>query len=252
MAGDAHQRAFHLYRALPTTLQRVIRMIYDEYVIPSSFGPSYERGFVERFFSSAEEYEEFVQEFQEMNVMELVKDARQEHRKLTGHGRFAAINRYTPSRLYALVRKLQPDIVVETGVCNGVSTWITLHALEQNGRGELRSVDYPDSERIPNGRDPGWIIPDDLRGRWELTMGLSQAELPGVIDDLDSIDLFLSDTKASILDEELDIVWPKLSDGAVIIADDVHKSGVFAEVTKRRPVDSGYLAPNVGYLVKRA
>lgn len=248
---DWHRRALQTYRRLPGPLQRIVRTVYEDHLKGSTVAPNYRRTFVSRFFESEAEFESYVAEFEDSDVLATIEEARTEHRRRTGHGRFAAINQFTHPRLYALVRKLDPETVVETGVCNGVSTYIVLRALEANGHGHLYSVDYPDEERIPDGEQPGWIVPDDLRDRWSLTVGLSQDELPGTISDLDAIDLFLHDTKASILDEELDIVWSKLARGAVITADDVHESDVFGTVVASRQVQHGYVAPNVGYLVKQ-
>jgi len=249
---DWHRRAFQTYSHLPGPLQRIVRRVYENYMQGSDVAPNYKQEFVRTFFETEREFQRFVDEFERSGLMETIDESQATHRRLTGHGKFAAINQFTHPRLYALVRKLQPDTVVETGVCNGVSTYVVLRALEENGHGELHSVDYPDPERIPDGEQPGWIIPDGLRGRWSLTEGMSQEEFPGVVAGLDEIDLFLHDTMASILDDELEIVWPKLVRGAVVTADDIHKSGVFSEITARRTVDYGHVAPNVGYLIRRA
>lgn len=248
---DWHRRAFRVYDRLPEPFKLVVRNVYVDRLQGSRVAPNYKRGFVDRFFASEAEFDTYVAEFEISSVMENINRSREEHRQRTGHGQFAAINQFTHPRLYALVRKLEPDTIVETGVCNGVSTYIVLQALEENGKGNLYSIDYPDPDRIPDGEDPGWIIPDDLRHRWSLTKGLSQDELPGVVADLDGIDLFIHDTMASIFDEELDIVWPKLAPDAVITADDIHKSDVFSEVVRTRNAEHGHVAPNVGYLVKR-
>lgn len=248
---DWHRLAFLTYRKMPRPLQRVVRSVYEENLRGSRLTPNYRRGFVRRFFDGEEEFESFVEEFERSGIRERIEASRAEHRRLTGHGRFAAINTFTHTRLYALVRKLRPETVVETGVCNGVSTYIVLEALEMNDRGHLYSADYPDPDRIPDGMDPGWIIPDELRSRWTLNQGLSQEELPDMVSAVESIDLFIHDTKADILDKELEIVWPKLVDGAVVTADDVHQSDVFSEVKRTRNVEAGYVAPNVGYLIKR-
>lgn len=245
-----HRRAFQTYQRLPRPVQTVVRTAYEKYLEGSTVAPNYRRSFIQQFFESEAEFETYVTEFERSGVRDALESARVEHRRRTNHGRFAAINQFTHPRLYALVRKLQPETVVETGVCNGVSTYIVLQALEENGNGHLHSVDYPDTDRIPDGEEPGWIIPDDLRSRWSLTKGLSQDELPSVADRLE-IDLFLHDTMAEVLDEELNIVWPYLVQGAVITADDVHKSDVFSRVVERRDVNHGHVAPNVGYLVKR-
>ncbi|NHN46521.1 class I SAM-dependent methyltransferase [Halostella sp. JP-L12] len=225
--------------------------MYEDYMEGSGIAPNYRQGFVRKFFDSETEFEAYVEEFKESNVMGRIETSRVKHRRRTGHGRFAAINQFTHPRLYAFVRKFKPNTIVETGVCNGVSTYILLQALEENGHGNLYSVDYPDPDRIPEGEEPGWIIPDDLRYRWSLTKGKSQEKLPSVVSDLDDVDLFLHDTMASIFDEELNIVWSNLAPNATVIADDVHKSDTFERIVNGRNVTHGYVAPNVGYLIKQ-
>jgi predicted O-methyltransferase YrrM len=249
---DIHRRLFDLYQALPSSLKGYVRRAYDVYLETDLFGPSYRRDFVTQFFANEDEFESFKRAFHRSEFESVVEDARREHKRRTGHGRFAGINQYTAPRLYALVRKVEPDVILETGVCNGVSTYVILEALEANGHGSLYSVDYPDEDRIPEGEQPGWFIPDALRDRWSLTTGFSQEELPGVVDEIDEIDFFIHDTKAAILDEELEIVWPHLVNGAPTVADDIHQSDVFSQVRDTYSADAGFVAPNVGYMVKRA
>ena len=116
-------------------------------------------------------------------------------------------------RLYTLVRELQPKIAVETGVCNGFSTAFLLLGLDRNGVGELHSVDLPDvigevydpgtfwegkrGAAIPPGKEPGWVIPDELRVRWQLVLGPSREELPRLLERLGPIDFFMHDSEHS-------------------------------------------------------
>lgn len=73
--------------------------------------------------------------------------------------------------LWLLARGRQPDIIVETGACNGLSSAVLLEALASNRTGSLFSVDLPEftdpaqntfdvwegkvSAAIPAGRDVG-------------------------------------------------------------------------------------------------
>lgn len=247
-----HWVAYHTYQSLPSPAKNVARKAYQTYVNSIGAGPSYKKDFVVAFFDSLEDFETHRQEFEDSELPADIEAMRREHEQRTGHGQFAGINQFTIPRMYALVRKLKPTNVVETGVCNGLSSFCVLSALERNGHGQLLSVDYPDEKRVPDGESPGWIVPDSLRHRWELTIGKSQEELPEMIDDIDQIDLFLHDTKASILDEELELVWSKIPIGGAVIADDVHDSDVFPRVVEQYSVDAGYMAPNVGYMIKRS
>jgi len=86
--------------------------------------------------------------------------------------------------MYACLRALKPDTVVEVGVANGVSSAYILSALDENGGGELFSIDQPmyESEHegewkdtaggwIPQGKDVGWVVPEHLHSRWDLRTG---------------------------------------------------------------------------------
>lgn len=89
--------------------------------------------------------------------------------------------------LFALVRKYRPLSVIETGVAQGVSSYVILQALRANGSGSLLSIDLPNRDpsgyRFSNGRhevtyipetqESGWIVPGDLRGSWTIRLGES-------------------------------------------------------------------------------
>lgn len=108
--------------------------------------------------------------------------------------------------LYASLRVLQPESVVEIGVANGVSSYYILAALEANDNsGTLTSIDLPKYEDdhsgewdadagawIPAGRDVGWIVPDAYRPRWNLNVGTMSDLLPNEVDDSD-VDAFVYD-----------------------------------------------------------
>jgi predicted O-methyltransferase YrrM len=163
-------------------------------------------------------------------------------------------------RLYSLVREIQPEIAVETGVCNGFSTAFVLLALERNGAGELHSLDLPDvigdvyepgtfwegkrGAAILPGREPGWVIPDELRGRWRLVIGRSQEKLPGLIDSLGTLDFFMHDSEHSYecMRFEFETAWAALREGGVLVADDWDWNAAFTEIaqeTNRTPVTLG-------------
>ncbi|SVD52856.1 uncharacterized protein METZ01_LOCUS405710, partial [marine metagenome] len=77
---------------------------------------------------------------------------------------------------YSLVRLLKPELVVETGVGAGVSSWTILSAMEENRIGNLISIDLP----TPNTRllpDVGYLVPKELRHRWDFQRGSSKTLL---------------------------------------------------------------------------
>lgn len=163
-------------------------------------------------------------------------------------------------RLYALTRKLRPLVAVETGVCNGFSTAFLLLALERNGDGALHSIDLPEvagadyepgtfwegkqGAAIPPGKEPGWMIPAELRERWQLTIGRSRDKLTPLLDRLGSIDLFVHDSEHSYecMDFEFRTTWPALRGGGALVADDWNWNDAFSELARdvgRTPITLG-------------
>ncbi|MCI4356704.1 MAG: class I SAM-dependent methyltransferase [Thermoplasmata archaeon] len=144
-----------------------------------------------------------------------------------------------PLDLYALVRLIRPDAVVETGVSSGVSSSHFLFGLQDNRHGRLYSVDLPTPQQgdelqanespvsLPPGRKTGWAVPDGLRERWDLSLGPSQELLPAVADRAGKIGLFLHDSLHTPrhLTFELETVRPHLLPGAVVLADNTEWTG---------------------------
>jgi predicted O-methyltransferase YrrM len=171
-------------------------------------------------------------------------------------------------RLYATLRELQPEVAVETGVCNGVATSFLLLALERNNGGELHSIDLPEfagSEYapgefwegkggavIPAGREPGWMIPEKLRGRMRLTIGRSQEELVPLLARLAPIDFFMHDSEHSYecMTFEFREAWAALRPGGVLVADDINLNDAFAELAERHGKQPIELGPKMALVVK--
>jgi Methyltransferase domain len=144
-----------------------------------------------------------------------------------------------PFELYAMARILRPEHVVETGVSSGVSSAHFLLALRRNRRGRLHSIDLPTPQRgprfgvrdspvaLPPGRASGWAVPRSLRKGWDLRIGRSEEILPGLVEELPSVGLFLHDSlhTPAHLAFELSQIRPKLLPGAIVLADNTVWTG---------------------------
>ena len=123
---------------------------------------------------------------------------------------------------YALIKLLKPEVVVETGVGAGVSSWTILQAMQENGTGRLVSIDLPtpNTELLP---EVGYLVPHELRYRWELRTGPSQRLLPLVLDGLVEIDMFQHDSRHSYSNQlrEYQTVWPYIKATGMLVSDDV-------------------------------
>jgi len=123
---------------------------------------------------------------------------------------------------YVTIKLLEPDIVVETGVWGGVSSWTMLHAMNEIGKGRLISIDFPtpNTELLP---EVGYLVPDNLRDRWDLRIGFAEQLLPAVLAEVGLIDVFQHDSRHSYTNQlrEYRTAWPYLSEGGLLISDDV-------------------------------
>jgi predicted O-methyltransferase YrrM len=137
---------------------------------------------------------------------------------------------------YLACRLIEPEVVVETGVAYGVSSAFILKALKVNGRGTLHSVDLPPVRRQA---DMSWgvAVPDELRGRWRPYRGTSARVLPRLLQEVGTVDLFVHDSLHTYRNMccEFDIVWPRLRNGGLLLADDVERNRAFGELQRERP-----------------
>lgn len=137
---------------------------------------------------------------------------------------------------YLACRLLKPDTVLETGVAYGVTSAYILRALEENGHGVLHSVDLP---------PPGWevseyvgaVIPEELKGRWDLHIGFSRRILPKLLKKIETVDVFVHDSTHTYRNMrwEFETLWSRLRAGGMIVADDVQGNRAFDELRQRRP-----------------
>ncbi len=193
--------------------------------------------FVDRFFDDEAEYYDLREEFFDGRIVDICV---QGDRTLPEDESVYDAHRDECAKLYALVRKREPDTVVETGVYHGVSTAAILLALDANDRGGLHSIDaatvvvddyYGEfirrerptcaesgTHRLPDDRDPGWILPDDLREHWHLTTDRPHRALPDVLPEAGPVDLFLHDSlhSASGMLFEFELAWEWLSPGGLL------------------------------------
>jgi predicted O-methyltransferase YrrM len=189
---------------------------------------------------------EVAETFAEADELVSLETAIRDAYHTAGRPGFAQIR--APFELYAITRLRRPDHIVEVGVSSGVSSAHFLAALARNRHGRLHSIDLPTFQRgaslargespvaIPPGRTSGWTVPSRLRTRWDLRIGPSQELLPRLARELPSIDVFLHDDLHTPrhLTFELGTVRPRLTPGAVVLADNTVWTGdAFPRFAKR-------------------
>jgi predicted O-methyltransferase YrrM len=141
-----------------------------------------------------------------------------------------AVEDETALVLYALTRLREPELLLETGVANGHSSFVICRALAQNGHGRLVSIDI----------DPeaGALVLDEDRERWEfhaLERGRLRDSLADVVRTLPAIDVFLHDSEHTYSWQMLEygLVLPHLRTGGFVLTDDVESNTAYLDFCKR-------------------
>ncbi len=155
--------------------------------------------------------------------------------------------------LYCAIRIMRPHIVFETGVFDGRSSAVILAAMARNQTGELVSIDLPARKEIPGatdrmcggmqttlppGCDPGWLVPDYLRGRYRLHFGDSRVLLPSLLKWYGKIDVFLHDSLHTYEHQrfEYETAYPHILNSGLLLSDDIFWSAAFHSFTRKKQV----------------
>jgi hypothetical protein len=159
-------------------------------------------------------------------------------------GRMGAPQEY----LYRLVRTARPTVIVETGVYRGVSSAFILAALHDNGAGRLYSIDLPsgdyldpstgrvDASPLYSDEAVGFAVPEDVRDRWTLRLGDVRVELPKLLSQLPSVDLFYHDSEHTyeMMMWEYEQALPHLRIGGLLTSDDTNWNSAFSDFLRRQ------------------
>lgn len=140
--------------------------------------------------------------------------------------------------VYVCVRVLKPNLMIETGVASGSSTYYILHAMELNQKGVLYSIDLPNADEaalVPKDKEIGWLVPLKLRHRWKLILGQSQERLPPLLNDLGTIDAFLHDSEHTYdtMMFEYENAYSHLRKGGLLLSDDIYWNKAFQDFFKK-------------------
>jgi predicted O-methyltransferase YrrM len=135
--------------------------------------------------------------------------------------------------IWRLVREMQPERVVETGVGHGFTSRVILEALQRSSKGHLWSIDRPPLDPAVRNRI-GVVVGSHHHNRWTLIQKSSRRALPALTRHLGSIDLFIHDsghTERNV-SFEMKHAWKALRPGGVAVIDDIDSNWGFDAFTK--------------------
>jgi predicted O-methyltransferase YrrM len=144
--------------------------------------------------------------------------------------------------IWCLIAHLRPRKVVETGVARGITSRVILEGLQRNGAGHLWSIDLPPPDRALH-IEIATAVPDGLRERWTYLRGSSRRLLPGLLEEVGEIGLFVHDSRhtARNVRFELELAWAAMRTGAVVV-DDVDRNPAFVAFARSVPDDGSLVA----------
>jgi hypothetical protein len=126
---------------------------------------------------------------------------------------------------YALARALEPELIIETGVHDGLGSLVLLRALERNAEdghdGRLISIDINPA--------CGWLVGTDRR--WDLRIGATRDVLAEVVRHAPPVGMFVHDSLHSYENQrfELRTAAAHLAPAGVLISDDAHITNALLE-----------------------
>jgi Methyltransferase domain len=129
---------------------------------------------------------------------------------------------------YALVRAIRPELVIETGVHDGLGSLLLLRALERNlndgHAGRLVSFDINPTA--------GWLV--GTHPLWDLRIQSSRDGLPDLLASVDRVGMSVYDGWHSYDDERWDLqtTAEHLAAGGVLLSDDAQTTHALADLCR--------------------
>lgn len=148
--------------------------------------------------------------------------------------------------MYMVLRATKPEILVETGVSHGYSSWLILNAIKKNGKGKLYSIDLAgndtNSDYNLSQEKIGHVVSEELRINWELIIGDVAQKLPELLGKLQQIDLFFHDSDHSYKNMQFEFKTANqfLKKNGIILSDDIHKNAAFEEFVNQNKLKTAY------------
>jgi len=139
--------------------------------------------------------------------------------------------------LYYLIRLEKPQLIIETGVWTGKTSWTILQALADNGSGHLISVDlgvkYICTSQLPI-KEIGGFVPQRLRSYWTLEIGDAVKLVPALLKEHGPIDMFYHDSDHSYehMKFEFTTAYQHVKNNGIISSDDISLSNAWKEFSR--------------------
>ena len=140
---------------------------------------------------------------------------------------------------YAIARIMKPEVIVETGIHDGLGSVLLLAALQMNAEDgverRLISVDIAPSS--------GWLIPTSLKGRWTSVFGSTFDVLEGAVAG-HRIGMFIHDSDHTYECEKFEFTTAlaHAADTITLISDNSHATSALRDICRENDIRFEYFA----------
>lgn len=164
--------------------------------------------------------------------------------------------------IYHLSEYVEATRAIETGVSAGWSSLAFLCSLQNRRGSRLVSTDMPYPGSInETANSAGCVVPDGLRGLWQLHLAPDRTALPRALSQVPVIDICHYDSDKSYDGRmwSYRLLWKALREGGVFISDDIDDNFAFFHFcgeVQHQPVVVKVEASKgfkyIGFIIKRA
>lgn len=139
--------------------------------------------------------------------------------------------------IWCIARHIRPNVVIETGVAQGISSRVALEVLSENDCGHLWSIDLPHPLNHKLHGQTGAAVTDSCRSRWTYIEGESEKMLPPLVKKVGNVELFIHDSLHTAKNTlfEMEQAASIMPPGGVMLVDDIRGHGGFSTFARRHP-----------------
>lgn len=206
-----------------------------------------------------EGYEELLKEFAidrasyERRLVE-ASDIIKKAASVIGDRNFWQVSEKELAFIYAVTASLKPEVIVETGVGPGTTSFAFLSAASTYG-GRLVSFDLGEKYGDENISEPvGFVVPDELRNNWNLILGNTTETLPANISKYGRPSIFMHDSEHTYghVTFELDTAMKHLNGKFLIIVDNFDWTEGPADFARKHELVLNRVADDMCYIYRKS
>lgn len=135
--------------------------------------------------------------------------------------------------IYFLTKYFKPQVVIETGVSMGFSSYTFLKILNEYG-GVLYSSDFPYFRHANPEKYVGCLVPEEWRKNWNLYLKGDRANFAEILHEIEKVDLFHFDSDKSYEGRQFafEKVLPFLTSESIVVFDDIDDNLHFKDLVE--------------------